>query len=830
MTKADREDRPAQSAVGLLAGAFLLSGAAGLMHEVVWVRLLGHVFGVTAFAVGTVLAAYMGGLALGAWLAGRRAGRLEAPARLYAWIEIGIGLFAVAVPFLLDAIEPLYGWLWRRFHVSFLAFSAVRFVLAGGMLLAPTVMMGATLPLLVEHFARRFGRRAAPEWLYTVNLAGAALGVASAGFLLLPLLGVRGTIAVGALVNIGVGAVVLTFASKGGRADAAAAPAATPSPAPRSPRMATFLLAAAFVSGFTCLASQVAWTRLVSLLIGSTTYAFSTVLLVFLVALAAGSAWVSRRAGDPAGSRRQLAILSLSAAAALTAAVIAVNHWPTWYWRVFSTVDPGSIPGVVAVNVACISIILMLPLLLAGTLFPLTLAAVRAGDPRDAAGAVGRLCAVNTVGAILGSVLGGFVLVPWIGSSGSLKALAWVTAIFAGFCAAPINSARLRPAIGLGVAAVTAALFLAPAWDQKLLNAAIYEPRAGLDPRDKNRKDTIAYHREGPTATVIVMDRPPADRYLRINGRVNGSNGFRDIATNVLLAQIPLLLAPRADDVLVVGLGTGVTAGAALQSPARRVTVVELEPAVVEASRLFDADSHAPLSDPRLRLLADDARHILVASDETFDVIVSEPSHPWVSGVANLFTQDFFRLAAGRLRERGVFAQWLQTYQITPETFQSILATFQSVFPEVMIFRSVGTDLILIGSRQPVPIDLAGMESRWRDPAACNEMARVGLPRPESLLAHFVTGPADVRAMAAAGRINTDDNMLVEFRAPAGVLRQEDPQENDVFAHIASTPVETVLLDAQLLLHRPDSLRALVKALEARRWPADKYQRMLAEL
>ncbi len=488
----------------LLALAFLLSGSAGLIHEVVWVRLLGHVFGVTAFAVGTVLAAFMGGLAVGAFLAGRRTAGLAHPARVYAWVEFGIGLFSLAVPLLLAALEPVYGWGWRRFHASFAVFSVVRFVLAGGLLLAPTIMMGATLPLLVEHFARRSGRRAAPEWLYTINLAGAALGVAAAGFLLLPMLGVRLTIVTGSAINFLAGGLVLLW-SRGARHDVGAAHAAPPPGA----GPAKLLLAAAFLSGFVSLAGQVAWTRLAALLIGSTTYAFSTVLLVVLGSLALGSAWVSRRRDAPASIGPSLARLGALASLALVFSIGAVHMWPTWYWKLSGLLQPAGLVGVVALNVTAMAAILTPPVLLAGTLLPLALAGVRGQEPEGAARALGILCAVNTVGAILGSLLGGFALVPWIGSSATLKGVAALTALFAVAVALREGSGRQRIAVPGAAAVAVGALLLLPAWDPKLLNAAIYEPRPGIDPRDKNPLDTVVYHREGPTATVIVVQRPP---------------------------------------------------------------------------------------------------------------------------------------------------------------------------------------------------------------------------------------------------------------------------------------------------------------------------------
>jgi len=818
---------PQRGIVVVLAVAFLLSGGAGLIHEVVWVRLLGHVFGVTAFAVSTVLAAYMGGLALGSYLVGRRAARLADPPRAYAFLEIGIGVLALALPLLLDLAEPFYGWVWREMHVSFAVFSVLRFLVAGGLLMAPTVMMGATLPVLADYLADRLGRRLTPQWLYTVNLFGAVIGVAAGGFVLLPIVGVWGTIVAGAAVNVGIGLAVLACTRRAGRA---AAPVQA-SFEPTQPRPGSLFLAAAFLSGLTSLAAQVAWTRVLSLLIGSTTYAFSTVLIVFLLALAAGSAWASRRGDRVKDVRPDLALVHVLMALGLLGAILAVNSWPNWYWKLFNAVGPESIAGAMAVNAAAVLAILAVPVLLSGAIFPLALVGSMPPGARSTGRAVGLLYAVNTVGAILGATLGGFVLVPSVGSHDTLLVVALLAAAFGSLCIATVRRRRWLTAGVLGGAVLVAAgVVLGPEWDQKMLNAAIFNPRPGGDPRRSHREDTVLFYREGPTATVMVLEADQKVRYMRINGRVNASDGSADIATNVLLSQIPLLLAPRVEDVLVIGLGSGVTAGAALQSPARRVAVVELEPAVVAASRLFDAASHAPLADPRVRLHQDDARHILLASDETYDVIISEPSHPWSSGAANLFTREFFDLAARRLRGGGLFAQWLQTYEISPATFRSLLATFQSVFPEVFVFRSQGSDLILVGSKEGLRIDLVGLERRLSHPLAQVEMGRIGFRRPEQILSSLYSGPPDVRAIVRGVPVNTDDNVRVEFRAPLDILRVRKDDVQRIYALISRTQVESVLTDPTVLLRDRDRLGALIDGLTARQRPTTRYKEILAAL
>jgi spermidine synthase len=343
----------------------------------------------------------------------------------------------------------------------------------------------------------------------------------------------------------------------------------------------------------------------------------------------------------------------------------------------------------------------------------------------------------------------------------------------------------------------------------------------------------VLYHREGASATVVVFEWKKKLHAVRINGRVNASDDpDDDMPTQVLSATLPLLLVPRASDAFLLGWGSGVSAGAALQGPIERLTAVELEPAVVEGSRFFLHVNHDPLRDPRLRLYEDDARHILLASEDTYDVMISEPSHPWSPGVAAVFTQDFFALAARRLREDGIFAQWLQGYQMSVETFRSILATFQSVFPEVIIYSpSDAADWILLGSRRPLRFDLADLDRRWQDERLRAENARVNIRRPEHLLAGVYVGPEGVRKFVAGATLNTDDNVHVEFRAPRDMIAQDvsgGEITDAVREHL--TPLETMVTDPALLLGSRDRLQALVEGLKRQGMDTARYEAFLARL
>jgi spermidine synthase len=830
MHRADRRDhrRAAAAPAGTVRGlavAFLVSGAAALMHEIVWSRLLGRVFGVTAFALSTVLAAFMAGLAIGSWWIGSRAEGLADRRRTYAWLEIGIGVAALLVPFLLMLVEPLYGWVWRHAHPSFAGFSVLRFVVAGTVLLVPTIMMGATLPVLADHLAAVQGRRLAPQWLYTMNLVGAALGAGLAGFVLMPTLGVWRTIIAAAVLNIGVGVWVL--ATPGAPERRPAAPAFLPGGPPE-----VLLLVAAFVSGFASLATQVAWTRILVLIIGSTTYAFAAVLVVYLVALGAGSAWASRAARP----RMHLAAMHVLMALGLLVGVLCVNRLPYWYLWLSDAWRPATLLGVLGMSMAIAFGVLAWPVFCAGTILPLVLVGGVPADGRGTGRAVGRIYAINTVGAIAGAVLAGFVLVPVLGSEATLLGVAVSGAVLGVVFALATPQPRWLPPLVVTMALVVGlGVFARPKWNFEELHAGVYEPGRITVPEPTtlvNPGERALYTREGPTASVLVRQEANGERSLVINARPNASDGLADMTTQVLLAQLPLLLAPRVEDVFVLGWGSGVTVGSALAAPVVRVTATELEPAVIEASRFFTHVNHEPLRDQRLRLFEDDARQVLLASPDSYDVVISEPPHPWASGVANVFTQDFYRLVDARLRPHGVFAQWVQKYQITYETFRSILASFQSVFPTVVVFNlGASLDAVLVGTRQPLRIDIADLERRLAEPRTRAELARVGVASPEDLLARFLLGPTAVRSMVQGATVNTDDNMHVEFRGARDMaVALLDWRATVAAIDANATPVETVLAEPAMLLQSRERLLRLIAGLRRLGRPSLRYEAALAAL
>lgn len=791
----------------LVAACFFLSGATGLIYEVLWARMLGLVFGATTLAVSTVLAAFMGGLALGSALAGRSAARVKRPVRAYGLLEIGIALYALAVPLLFGLVDNLYAVIWQHFHPGFFAFSLWRFLLSCVMLLVPTTLMGATLPLLSAALLRAPGQSSTSVTkLYTRNLTGAICGSVVAGFLLLPTFGVRTTIYVAAVINIIIGFVTifadrrietsltatedvsgdLAFAEsgRGARARSENVAAAQPDDDLSDAR---FWLVCAFVSGFVTISTQVAWTRMLTMIIGSSTYAFSIVIALFLLGLSVGAYLIAR--GNFSGQLRE-AVLKVEAATAVSLflSLWVVNKIPGLLVNTGLRMNIGSWGGLLTLQILAAALLILLPAFLMGMVMPLVLVWAETTSINCSVQRVGRSYAVNTIGAIVGAFGAGFVLIPKFTTRFTIlfaAALCIVVALTAyqPKTDAPDRGLQRGVAAGVALALIILMFVFVPRMNLEDLSIGAYDSlvrviaktRGGVDDGSVQQRGPethqLLMYEEGPTSTVSV--RKDWDiTSMAINGRTNASDR-EDMPTQVMLGQMPLLLAPKLKNALVVGYATGVTAGAMLQSPIESVECVELEPATVNGSRFFEHVNNRPLDDPRLHLIIDDARTYLRVTPKRFDMIVSEPSHPWVPGVANLFTREFFQLGRDRLNDDGIFVQWLQIYQLSTDSLRSVLATFHETFPHVMVFRVEGAwkgkDLLLIGSRTPLTLDL--IKERVSDPRIATELASVNIKNEADVRAWYVCDETQLAPAVSGAVINTDDNMHIETTAPREAFR-----------------------------------------------------------
>jgi spermidine synthase len=800
---------------------YTLSGLAGLIYEVSWTRLLTLYIGHTTAAASAVVAAFLGGLAAGATVGGSVASRLSPrqALRAYSALELVVVLLALALPLELQAVTPLLKSAYQD-GAGTANFALLRVISCIGMVTLPALALGATFPLAIRWFARdaRSAARATGT-LYAANTAGAAAGSLLAGFVLIPTLGLSASIrvAVTASLAAAAGAAFLLFTSRnapeaaaiaddedpgrtrstgssrrkarknGGDASSRAAVAddakratsdfeSGPDPRRLDPQFIAGSVLA--LSGFAALLHEIAWMRILALVLGPTIYAFSAALAAVISGTAAGSiaaSWIAGRTRRPAF---WLAIsLTVGAFATTITAVLAGGYVPRSVAQQVATAP--NLFGELLQQTALLTTSLVLPTSVClGAAFPLALALCRttnAAAPRS----FGAIYAVNTIGAVTGSLAAGFFLIPRLGLQATLSvatACLILGAVIVLSEAALARTARL--AAGAAVVAASAVLLLQPAWDRELLASGVYlyapDVPPDLDREALLKAGDLLYYKEGASATVSVK-RLTGTTTLAVDGKVDASNR-RDMLTQKLIAHLPLLIHRDARDVAIVGLGSGVTAGAALQHPVEHVDVIEISPEVVEASSFFVEENRHALEDPRLRLILGDGRSHLLLSDRKYDVVISEPSNPWIAGVAALFTQEFFTAVKQRLAPDGIVCQWAHTYNISESDLRRIVATFRSVFPDGTAWLVGGDDVLLVASNAPLDERIAQIASPWPEKAAA-DLNSLDARDPFALLSLYTAGPRELDRYTSGAAPYRDDLMTLEFSAPRE-LHEPDAAEN----------------------------------------------------
>lgn len=757
--------------------SFFFSGFAALVYEVSWLRLTGLYFESTAYSAATVVAIFMGGLALGSYLSGRIARRSGNLLLLYFSLEALIGLIALLVPWLFTAVRPLFGAVYRNTYDYEFAYHTLRILLSALIMLLPTVLMGMTLPLLIEAITRRYSSLSKKAGLlYGVNSAGAALGAAAAGFLLLPRLGTGRATLVGVAVNLSIafgGWIAL------GRFPWSAVTAQKVSVVHgRALSTRRYILIAVAVSGFCALCYEIIWTRLLIANIGPASSSFATVLSCFILGLAGGStlyAAVSPRIKDKVFSCGLLIILT--GLAALLASIF-LPGLPQFASRLLSN-SQGSANEIAMVKYALAGMLILPLTIFSGALFPAA-ASAYVPDASRLSERMGRLYAGNTLGAIAGSLSAGFILLPALGAHRAALPIILIHLAVGFYIVGRTRGIRAVAYLApVPLAAVFILLTRTPA-DPRLLYGGgylyfwQYEHVAGRPAAAEAR--TLLYHKDGPGGTVTVSrSGDKTATYLAIDGKTDGSDNAPDMMTQSMLAHLPLVLHGHPKSVLVVGLGTGTTYATALAHPVEKVVCAEISPQVVEASRFFySAYDSTRMRDPRGEVILGDGRSLVFFTDDEYDVIIAEPSNPWLSGMGNLFTIEYFSAVRGRLREGGVCCQWLHGYRLSPRTFKSIVKTFATVFPHASLWwiNITGGDYLLIGSAHQPVVSLATLDGAISAYGIKNYMHPEGTMSAYSFLRRFIAADRDLRRFAAEGRLVTDDSAFLEYSASREMYAQ----------------------------------------------------------
>ncbi len=738
----------------LVLAAFALSGACGLVYEVVWTRELSLTFGITVFATATVLAAYMGGLGLGSWLVGRWIDRSPRPLQVYALLEIAIGAYALAVTPLLHALEPLWAALANATEGHFVLFNATRALLALAVLLVPTTLMGGTVPAVARHLVTRtesvgFGVGV----LYALNTLGAVVGCLAAGFVTIAALGMTGSVRLAAALNVAIGVVMLVVARR-----ATPHAAASPSPATeRPPRAADVRLATAVfaASGFAALAAEVVWTRVLVLHTQNSTYGFTVMLAVFLAGIAVGDALLVR-----VYDRIARPLLWLGVVQALLALAVAVGGLAYREIHHVGSMYVQSFAKSVVVMLARAAVVVGPMALLLGTTFPL----VARIATRNAAGLgrdVGSVYAANTLGGVAGSLVGGFVLVPLVGLRGTLLVLAALNALLGAVCFAAAARGAHRALLIGGALACGAASFVA------------LDPTIFFRALETDTHKLIQYY-EGATDTTGVLESKLNGERTVTYGDLRGTAGTRTDPLNRAQAHVAHLLHPAPRQSLQICFGVGNTlAAAALHPEVEQLDCVELSPNVRKTAPYFWTNAGV-LDHPKVRLITDDGRNYLLRTRERYDVITLEPPDIFTAGVVNLYTEEFYRLAAARLADDGVLCQWIPALEMNETELRMLVRAFMAVFPETTLWlESVQlpeAPLLLVGTKRPLALDVRALAARIADPAVHADLVRIGMGDVQGFLRFYVTGPATLRAWVGDAPSVTDDRTRVDFTTPRSAL------------------------------------------------------------
>ena len=855
--------------VFLILVCFFLSGATALIYEILWMRLISRIIGGAPFAVSTILVVFMGGLGIGSLLASRKADHIERTRliRVYGFLETGIGLYALCVPFLLWLLKGAYLASYDRLFGYTLFYNLLIFAGAVLVLCVPAICMGATLPILCRFYMNSLDKLGAHSGrLYGLNTIGGAAGSLVCGFWLISSSGVYGTMIAAAGINIGVGLACI-YAAQGEKA-LRRAPATSkssgkneqqPSPEekalhhhaepatgpfsrrresrivnwfrhsrlrrhdekkyfsklseeplqPAAERISALVIFA--VSGFCAMAYEVLWTKLLGLMIGPTTYSFTIVLVTFIVGLALGNMVFGLWADRTRYVFRLLVLTQLIAAASALGISQLMGQSQLFFAKLLYTYsDSFALQSLT--KALTLFVLMMLPTFFLGAGFPLVIKICTPSLTR-VGNSVGRAYFVNTAGAVAGSFLAGFVLIPFLGKELSLSVvigLQILTAAAAGLLTVPAGEKKAslqRGAFALLLAAGMALCVFFPSWNRLTLATGKYhrfeELRiielvsngpgwlksiiSGSQLLADVETGKLVYYGDGIGGFTTVLKYPGPfgnEEYSMANGGKTDASSRGDMKTQTILAHFPLLFSNDTKNVMVLGLASGITAGEILHYPVERLDVIDINDRVFEGSVFFAPWNNGVLKNPRTRLIVQDGMAHLTLSQNQYDVIISEPSNPWMAGMATLFTHDFFTLARERLTENGIYVQWFHCYQMDWNTFALVGRTFAGVFPHSILVTAepagLGRDYLLVGFKGSKGLDL---RQARRNIAYTQKSTNIRLAYPELLYRLIVA--EDLKAVFGPGPINNDNQPYLEYAAPR-LMYGGDAVQHDILRNLSA--------------------------------------------
>ena len=771
----------------LVLALFFFSGATALVYEVVWSKFLSQMFGSTIYAQTAVLAAFMGGLALGNKLFGRWADKALRPVRAYGILEIAIGAYAFLFPAVDHVIDRIFISVGASLidHAGLLL--ALKTVLAAVLLLGPTILMGGTLPLMAAWLQKSTddpGRRSAR--FYSVNSLGAVFGAALAGFYLVQHFGMIATLYLTATVNVAVGLAAMVVGrgresevrsqkSKSGEQRAEDSGQTSdlrpPTSAPRpSLRWAGVIVA---ITGAVSMGLELLASRSLALIFGSSLQSFAVVLVSFILGIGLGSAWIASPGRRLRSNHGMIVALLCLAAGWVAFLVLNIESWVDFY-RIARTGLARTDAGYVyhqLLTVGIAMVVLSVPAACIGAVLPLMIRAV-SGEGKLLGERVGALLTWNTLGCVGGTLFTGFYLMPKFGVRNAYGVLALALAVVA-----LVIALRHQMKLALGGAVLAMGLiFVLFAQDdlgwKNVLSSGVFRMwETKFDPHlmpARKARVRIVFYEDGPDATVTVDKTDgfyePVSIGMRINGKTEAS--MSDLGTQFLCSHIPMLAKPGAKDVFVLGLASGMTATAPLAYPIERLDVAENCEPVIKASHCFDDWNRNVLQDSRTHLWREDGRTVLKLRPQLYDVIITQPSNPWFVGTGSVFSREYYEVTASRLKPGGIVAQWVQLYETQDEIVELVLRTFGSVFPYVEIWDSGGGDMLMLGSLQPWQTGPDVFRKGFANERVRLDMEMINIFSPEALMARQLASQQTAFAIAGPGPVQSDRFPVLEYTAP----------------------------------------------------------------
>jgi spermidine synthase len=750
---------------------FLGSGITSLIYQVLWIKLLTLTFGVTTLAVSTVLTSFFGGLALGSYIGGRWIDKHKDELKWYGLAEIAIGLYALLFLSLLTLNNSAYVLIAQRMPIDFYGLSLLKFALSFILLIIPTTLMGATLPILSKTLANsqlRFAKDVGG--LYAINTVGAVVGVVLTAFFLIPSIGMKTIIYSVGILNILLGsiAVFLSRPYQARESKIYLEPLSKRNPpTPQGKEIpgyfSTLLILGFAISGFTGLAYEVIWTRILGFILTGTIYAFAIVLATFLCGIAAGSFVFSQfldRLKNPGRIINLLAVVEALIGLTSIGLIILYNKMPgfEFYHRIGSTPAWSEF---VYLNFFTSFILLFLPTFLFGATFPL-ICKIYSQRIERVGTKIGNIYSVNTVGGILGSFAGGFIMIPFLGMQNSIVLMGYTNlilgALFISFNPFTLNRTKYI-CLGAGILCTIFITMILPENMPKSLHKSLL-----------TRNEKMLFYEEGATATVMIAEREgreitSSNKRLWVNGNMATAAFYEGLQINRFQGVLPMILHSNPKDVLVIAFGSGTTSGTLSQFGVSQVDNVEISRTVIKGAPYFKKENRDVINNPKSRIIIDDGRSYLEVTTKKYDVITEEPMHPSLAGVVNLYTKEYYELAKAHLKEGGIISQWIPLYNLSVEDVRMLVRTFQSVFPHTTVWM-VNADIFLIGSPARTTIDYGLLKKRLAPSNIKALLKEIDLEDPLEILNTFQMNEDMVRLYSNGAPVIDDNMPLVEFTGP----------------------------------------------------------------